>query len=295
MRRRKGPRFAPGASSSDYLRLLLAALAAALLATLAGLLLLLARFLVLAALLAATLVTLLLLAALLVVLIFVGHCNLLCVQGQWTGGHLVPNRAGLQPEKINIVGLDMSVTLTIENGGGVEGANSYLAADDFEIYADSRGYSYGADEDAIATALIRATAWLDATYRSRWPGVRTFGAMQTLLWPRKAGSIVNGSYVPDRWMTTVTDAEGVSIATTEIPVMLKTALAEAAYRELNSPGSLAPDLERGGAIESLQAGSVEIVYASTAPVGTTFTQIDAILSGLIGAVGGSCYTATAIR
>jgi len=189
----------------------------------------------------------------------------------------------------------MAVTLKVEDGSCVDGANSYLSAEDFEAYADLRGYSYGADANAIATALIRATAWLDATYRSRWPGVRTYGALQSLMWPRKAGSIVNGSYVPDRWITTVTDAEGVSIATTEIPVALKNALAEAAYRELNSPGSLAPDLERGGAIESLQAGSVEIVYSSTAPVGTTFTQIDAILSGLIGAVGGSCYTATAIR
>ena len=71
-------------------------------------------------------------------------------------------------------------------------------------------------------------------------------------------------------------------------------MAEAAYRELNSPGSLAQDLERGGAIQSLQAGSVEIVYSSTAPSGMTFTQIEAILSGLIGPVGGSCYTAMAV-
>jgi hypothetical protein len=158
----------------------------------------------------------------------------------------------------------MSVTVTVEDGTGVSGANSYLSAADFEAYADARLYSFGADADAIASALIRATAWIDATYRSRWPGVRTYGAMQSLLWPRKAGSIVNGSYVPDRWMTTVTDAEGVSIATTEIPQLLKDALAEAAYRELNSPGSLSPDLERGGAIQSLQAGSVEIVYSTTA-------------------------------
>jgi len=189
----------------------------------------------------------------------------------------------------------MSVTVTVEDGTGVSGANSYLSTADFEAYADARLYSYGANQDAIASALIRATAWIDATYRSRWPGVRTFGAMQSLLWPRKAGSNVNGSFVPDRWTTTVTDAEGIPIATNEIPKVLKDALAEAAYRELNSPGSLAPDLERGGAIQSLQAGSVEIVYSSVAPAGTTFTQIDAILSGLIGAARGSCYTAMVAR
>jgi hypothetical protein len=43
------------------------------------------------------------------------------------------------------------------------------------------------------------------------------------------------------------------------PLALKNAVAEAAYREIISPGSLAPDLERGAAIQSIQAGSVEIV------------------------------------
>jgi hypothetical protein len=43
-----------------------------------------------------------------------------------------------------------------------------------------------------------------------------------------------------------------------------------------------------------QSSSIEIVYSTAAPNSTTFTQIDAILSGLIGAVGG-CYTAAAIR
>jgi len=45
------------------------------------------------------------------------------------------------------------------------------------------------------------------------------------------------------------------------------------------PGSLSPDLDRGGAIKTLKAGSVEIDYAESAPVSTTFTAIDGLLSG----------------
>lgn len=188
------------------------------------------------------------------------------------------------------------MSVVVEDGSCVEGANSYLSVADFKAYADARGFSYaGKSDDEIGQALIRATSWLDATYRARWPGVRTYGALQSLLWPRKAGSVVNGEYVPDAYLTTVTDSEGIAIATTSIPSALKSAVAEAALRELTSPGSLAPDLERGGAIKRIQAGPVEVEYSNTAAAGTTFTVIDGILAGLICTGSASPYTARAVR
>jgi hypothetical protein len=187
------------------------------------------------------------------------------------------------------------MTVIVEDGSGVAGANSYIGDAEFTAYADARLYSYGADADAIASALIRATAWVDATYRGRFPGVRS-NATQALQWPRKAGSYYYGVFVQDRWTTTVSDSEGVPIAVDAIPQALKNAVAEAAYREIGSPGSLAPDLERGGAIQSIQAGSVEIVYSGTAPARTTFTAIDGILASILtGGAESSPFTARAVR
>lgn len=188
------------------------------------------------------------------------------------------------------------MAVVVEDGRCVEGANSYLGVDDFKTYADLRGLPYeGKSDDEIGQALIRATAWIDSTYRARFSGVRTYGSLQSLLWPRKAGSIVHGQYVPDAYLTTLTDSEGLAIPTTEIPDALKNAVAEAGYRELIGPGSLAPDLERGGDIRRLKAGSVEVEYATTAAASTTFTAIDGLLAGLLGPTETSGFSARAVR
>ena len=189
------------------------------------------------------------------------------------------------------------MALIVEDGTGVADANSYLDQTTFEDYAESRGYDISAysDDEQIEAALIRATDWIDATYRSRWPGVRSNGTDQGLMWPRKAGSISYGEFYASSYLTTVTDAEGLPIAVDAIPVALVRATAEAAYRELVSPNSLAPDLKRGGAIRSLRAGSVAIEYASTAPAGTTFSVIDNMLSSIISTGSAGAYTGRAVR
>lgn len=183
--------------------------------------------------------------------------------------------------------------IVVETGIGLANANSYASENTLGDYADDRAITL-ASGDAEA-ALIRASQWIDATYRSRFPGVRTNGSAQGLEWPRKAGSYYLGSFVQSGYLATVTDIEGIAIATNAIPSALIKATIEAAVRELTSPGSLAPDLDRGGAIKSLKAGSVAIDYATTAPVTTTFTLIDGILAGLL--VGGetSLYTGRAVR
>lgn len=172
------------------------------------------------------------------------------------------------------------MALVVEDGSGVEGAQSYLDVSGFKKYADARALVYTGTDPVIEAALIRATAWLDASYRSRWPGTRVYGRDQRLAWPRSG----------------VTDADDEEIAEGEIPQEVLDAAAEAAVRELASPGSLAPDLERGGAIRRVQAGSVSVEYASTATAGTTFSLIDGLLAGLL--VGGgetNVYAARAVR
>ncbi len=71
------------------------------------------------------------------------------------------------------------------------------------------------------------------------------------------------------------------------PDEVKFAIVEAARRELDDPGSMQPDLDRGGKITSMKAGSVAMTYADGAPGGTSFSAIDGLLAGLLTSSGAS--------
>lgn len=161
--------------------------------------------------------------------------------------------------------------LVVEDGSGLWDAESYVSASDCADYCDARGLTFSdADENAQEAALRRATAYLDSTFRGRFIGRRVNGRAQALEWPRRnAYDAANEEY----------------LALDEVPQEIITATCEAAVRELAEPGSLSPDLERGGAIKSIKAGSVGIEYAGNAPASTTFTVIDNAVAGLLVSTG----------
>lgn len=140
----------------------------------------------------------------------------------------------------------------------------------FKAYVDARGGSYAGKSDAeITAALVRATTYIDATYRASFLGYKTDRRDQELEWPR----------------TNAWDAAGEELATDEVPVEIENATYEGAIRELATPGSLDPDVKAGGGvIKRVKAGSVEVEYASTGTVQATYRRIDGILAGLFGAI-----------
>lgn len=159
------------------------------------------------------------------------------------------------------------MALNVETGAGAGTSDAYVSVADCATYATARGLTFPTSPAGPAeAAIIRATAAIDAMYRARFSGQRLNGRAQALEWPRKYAS----------------DAEGNPIAEDEIPQEIINATCEAAVRELATPNSMLPDLERGGGIRSLKAGSVAIEYAGNASARTTFTAIDGILSGLLG-------------
>lgn len=166
--------------------------------------------------------------------------------------------------------------IIVEDGTFPEGANSYVSETDFDAYCDDRAITPTAGADAEA-ALIRASVALDGAYRANYSGYRTLGREQGLEWPRTA------SY----------DYEGLLIGDDVVPQEVKDAVCELAVREMAEPGSVTPDLERGGWIQSVTAGSVSVTYGG-ASNRTTYTVVDAIMSKLIGAVT-TAYNARAVR
>ena len=161
---------------------------------------------------------------------------------------------------------------------GAQDADSYFTLDEGAAYAAKKGLSFPiSPAEPAEQAARRGTAWVDATYRPRFPGAAT-DVWQALEFPR-VGVIYRGQPLDDD----------------VIPPQIKEAAIEAAIRELAKPGSLSPDRQRGGAIKELKAGSVDITFADDAPIETTFTAIDGLLSGLLLPAKGKTTTAFVAR
>lgn len=113
----------------------------------------------------------------------------------------------------------------VEDGTGVEGADSYIDTDYADAYHAARGHTAWTDA-AVTTAqkeaaIIRATDHIDRMFGSLFRGLKVLPT-QGLAWPR------NGAYDDDGWPLD------------EVPTLLKKACAEYALRALLY-GQLVPD------------------------------------------------------
>lgn len=190
--------------------------------------------------------------------------------------------------------------LIVETGAGIINANSYATESVLETYAEERALTL-ATGDAEA-ALIRGTQYVD-TYRDRFPGYRTKRRLQGLEWPRAGAYTYISSTGRELYWgsnqlqhhTPYYDQGYDWIASDVVPIEIIRATCEAAIRELVQPGSMQPDLDRGGRIHSLSAGSVSVVYQGSAPPYATTIIIDSILAPVLMGGDGSGFVGTMSR
>lgn len=161
------------------------------------------------------------------------------------------------------------MTLITEDGTGKADAESYVSVADADAYHDARGNATWTGTDAVKeAALRRATAYIEGAYGLRFVGDK-YTAAQALSWPR-GNAVGRDTYTIDSDV---------------IPGKLADATAEAALRELVTPGTLTPDSERGGAVSEtyFKAGPVETStkYRSDAPAGTAISIISHLLRNLL--------------
>ena len=153
-------------------------------------------------------------------------------------------------------------------------ADSYYTLAELNAYWSARGNTTWTGSDSVKeAAAIKATVWVDFTYRARFPGQRTEGRAQAvpqaLEWPRR------NAY----------DRENELIASTVIPIEIKHAQAEAALRELVTPGSLSPDYVASEQVKSESVGPLSTEFfggGGSSSVLPVVNIIDGILSSLIG-------------
>lgn len=169
------------------------------------------------------------------------------------------------------------IALVVETGAGLANADSYASVSEFKAYCSKRGLAFdGYGDDDIEAALRKATVWIDAKYRDQFQGTWTVST-QALEWPR-SGAL---------YRRTAVDAYSV-------PVLLKNALCEAAWREMTVSGGLTPD-QFGDQIKRDKVGDVETEFRAGAVNARPWVPvIDDILSGLLKG-SATAYVGKAVR
>lgn len=159
------------------------------------------------------------------------------------------------------------MSLTVEDGTGVTGANTYFSLASATEYFSDRGVTTwleGAETDKSA-ALIKACHYMETL---DWKGTKTYSD-NPLEWPRVG--------VPDR--------NGWAIDYNEIPRDIKWGQCEIAYRYFSGSDML-PDLERGGAVvREKVVDAIEVQYASWADGNTKFQYVTAVLRPYLNSIG----------
>jgi hypothetical protein len=153
----------------------------------------------------------------------------------------------------------MTITIVVEDGTGVSGANSYVSEANALTYHESHGNTSwaSATETARKIALIRGTQYIDFF---RLKGSKT-NAENALEFPRYG----------------VEDQNGYLYSSDEIPAKLKAACCEVALIEL-SPGTIMAK-STSGVIRK----KFDIIETEFSPGGgkTEYPQIVALLSDFI--------------
>lgn len=177
-----------------------------------------------------------------------------------------------------------------EDGTGLVNANSYCDLAFAASYFADRGMTAWDDADntdAKQPALIKATDYIESRFGSRWIGTQEFPGMQALNWPRKANKVTHPFYFG--FTTYPLDP---TFPTDQVPVNLKKACAEYAYRLLTT-ASLAPDPvvdETGRLVHEtlVKVGPIETAttYDSTGAGAQVnpfpgYPMADALLKGLL--------------
>lgn len=158
------------------------------------------------------------------------------------------------------------MALIIEDGTIVAGAQSYVSASDATAYHTARGNTAWTGTDAVKeAALLKAAAYLDGYYRSRWRGVKLDFLVQSLEWPR-----VN-------FYQDLKDNVYLNYST-GIPQRLKDAQSELALIALSS--ELAPSMSTG--IKREKVDVLETEYFPGAKSGAlVYMSVENLISDLI--------------
>lgn len=152
--------------------------------------------------------------------------------------------------------------MTVEDGTGLEGADSYVSIDFADDYFDARNVDFwdSLESEEKEVLLIKATDFVDFSYK--WKGRRKTEE-QGLNFPR----------------TGLVNSDGFTVVS--IPVQLKQAVCECAAL-INESGDLFKVADANGAVTSEHIGSISMSYdvSKVSNKDTLYDSINLRLRGL---------------
>lgn len=153
----------------------------------------------------------------------------------------------------------------------------------YDAYCEARNHDHGPhSEAAVLAALLVASEWLDAKYRSAFPGLKVGQREQVREWPR----------------TGAVDYYGYAVSSEVVPVEIEYATYEAAHREITLAGSLSVDYTPSKYKRVSVDGAVSVEYNdfdSAREAQTQYNIIDQILQPILTRSYGSNLVGGSVR
>ncbi len=173
----------------------------------------------------------------------------------------------------------MAIELIIEDGSGIENANSYTDLVYARIYALNRGILLSSNDDELSSFSIKATDYLE-TLECRFQGNRSF-LTQNLSFPR-TGVYLNGSEDP--------------LPINVIPKSLINAQIQLIIEQTNG-FDLMPTVSPQDYVKKTKVGPIETEYSDPLSIGImpVFTAVNALLAPLFGECSTPKFSLRTIR
>jgi len=141
------------------------------------------------------------------------------------------------------------MALVTETGAGIPTANALITLVEFDAYLTDYGSAATGTDDEKNAAIIRASLWL-STFPN-WNGAMTYGrGLQGLALPRSG----------------MTDCNGDTVPSDEVPTEVKRATYIAAAAELTTTGVLTPTITPGTQQKRVKVDVIEVEYVDQAKV-----------------------------
>lgn len=167
------------------------------------------------------------------------------------------------------------MAFVVETGAGLANANSFASVAAADAYVADRGIAGWASltTQAKEQALIRATDFLEATYRNAWKGYRNTQT-QALSWPRY-----------DAWV------EMFLVESDTVPTAVVNATIEMAIKAATD-STLIED--QGRVIVREKVDVLETEYSEYGPRGTSYTAVARMLSPYTNSSGGGAFAVVGV-
>ena len=171
------------------------------------------------------------------------------------------------------------MSITVETGASVAGANSFVSVASFQTHCDNRARDYSSySDEQIEAALIQMGDYLNSL---SWKGMKTARA-NPMCWPRYGDSLAGWNEInqpASEWLGVV-DGDGYIIGTAEVPDEVINAQNEGAWLILTG-SNMEPSLDRGGELKREKYDVIEFEYFSGASPTTEFKAVSNRLRGLL--------------